>query len=280
MKIHLCEIYSEPGVRFKLADSVYRALWDALSECFAEVSIPALAKRYKGADFTLGFVISSKSSTSQVAIKGPTYFKRTVDFVVDIPYRKLVGDAEAIYVLDAMAEGVGAFMRRYELSPSGLIEAIGRLKNNLGKPAAPTVSTSESRLEFQAAAFSLTDEDGTCMAAFADHADSPQRYVILQRAKQSDDQDRSLGFDRYNVEVGGQERSGHGGLREAILYKDGLVLRFHVPATRFGGLESVVIRIPMKSAERKAIAAQLRCIFADSDCSFVEHANGSLAKKN
>jgi len=63
----------------------------------------------------------------------------------------------------------------------------------------------------------VSDEDTLVLVGFADQADKPGAYLILQRAHACDEQDRSLGLDAVSIERDDQRSSAYGGIEQVML---------------------------------------------------------------
>lgn len=68
--------------------------------------------------------------------------------------------------------------------------------------------------DFQATYWVSEVEDEVILVALADDAAQPQRFILVQRAEEVDEQDVALGMGTYHVEVCGPGRSGYGGLEQ------------------------------------------------------------------
>ncbi len=66
----------------------------------------------------------------------------------------------------------------------------------------------------------IEDDGYVFVLGFADDAFAPQKYVLLQRGLEPDEQDISLGMDKAHVEIEDQSRSGYGGIA-SVRYRDG-----------------------------------------------------------
>lgn len=55
-----------------------------------------------------------------------------------------------------------------------------------------------------------SDEDEYLQVAFGEAEDGEGHYVLMQLAKEPDDQDRRLGLDGLYLEIDGQEQAGYG----------------------------------------------------------------------
>lgn len=63
---------------------------------------------------------------------------------------------------------------------------------------------------FNAKICHASDDGDTTIIGFANDPEPPSRYVIVQRAREFDDQDRELGMDQHYLEINDQSRSAYG----------------------------------------------------------------------
>jgi len=105
-----------------------------LQELFAPIEIEAFKEKFRGADFSLGFVISATRKRDTFVIDGPIFLKKPkgVDFIFPIPYRQIENTQERIdYVLDHIAEGIVNVLRKYDVPDSGIAQAVKEVANTV-----------------------------------------------------------------------------------------------------------------------------------------------------
>lgn len=84
MRIHVSQIYIEPGVSFPFTHVFQKYLGGLLTE--DTTSTDAFCQRF-GNDYSLVFNVSAKHKLTEPEIKGPTVFKRekTVEYTIFLP---------------------------------------------------------------------------------------------------------------------------------------------------------------------------------------------------
>lgn len=80
-------------------------------------------------------------------------------------------------------------------------------------------------VKFSAAYYDASAEEAVLTVGFADNADNPQHFLILQRAEEPDEQDKELGQDTYYVEIGNPGMAGYGGIDDVLVTTDKIILR-------------------------------------------------------
>lgn len=63
----------------------------------------------------------------------------------------------------------------------------------------------------------VSDEETGLLVGFADQADHPGAYLMLQRVATCDDQDQALGMDAVSIERDDQSQSAYGGIEQVTL---------------------------------------------------------------
>jgi len=76
---------------------------------------------------------------------------------------------------------------------------------------------------FDASYVFVQDDGYMVMVGFADDEREPSRFVLLQKVKEYDEQDRRLGMDKIHLQVEDESRALYGGIR-SISKKGGRLL--------------------------------------------------------
>jgi len=105
------------------------------------------------------------------------------------------------------------------------------------------------RLEHDASTFSL---------AFADDADTPRHYVLLQKTLAPDAQDIQLGLDGLHLEVDDSSRSAYRAIARIDLREDRA--RLFLTAQGKGALGFASVTIAFSGADLRAVFGPLDCI--------------------
>lgn len=123
-------------------------------------------------------------------------------------------------------------------------------------------------LAFEAKCVVVRHPDGEChLVGFADHEFDTQRYLMLQRALEHDEQDIELGMDTFHVEWCSQENSGYGGIARFLLKPDGAEVTLDAETSEaLGGMEQLSIFFQLGPAEHDALREALIQIFEGSGC--------------
>lgn len=79
---------------------------------------------------------------------------------------------------------------------------------------------------FTATFFTTSSEDDVLTVGFADDEHDPRHFLLLQAAGEYDEQDKALGLDSYDVQIGEPELAGYGGVDTVLIAPDRLVFRF------------------------------------------------------
>ncbi len=121
---------------------------------------------------------------------------------------------------------------------------------------------------FHAESVAVDDPDENCfLVGFADAPFETQRYLLLQRAFEHDEQDIELGQDTYHVEICSQAQSGYGGISRCDLRRDRLELEFSGNALpELGGVTGASITFRLSEPDFAALHQRLSDIFRGSDC--------------
>lgn len=86
--------------------------------------------------------------------------------------------------------------------------------------------------------YQMTDEN-SFLIGFADDGDSPEEYVIAEKAFEFDEQDIELGMDTYYFEYADQSNSGYG-LCEKVFLRKGEIL-FVLSGKRMMGITEIAV---------------------------------------
>lgn len=108
---------------------------------------------------------------------------------------------------------------------------------------------------------------------FADEGTNPCQYLMLQRACEFDEQDRTLGMDDVYIERDDQGWSAYGGLLRVEQHNDRAYMKLDdCTATKIGGVNEIEVRFNSDPAKLQELATGLQLVFAGLDC-FVNHAS-------
>lgn len=105
MRIHVCQIYVEPGVSFPFTHVFQKHIGDLLTN--AAVPKEAFADRFS-ADYDLIFNLSAKKGLLSPEIKGPAVFKRhkTVEYTIFLP-----GFLNAVHGKESLAAVISQLLK-------------------------------------------------------------------------------------------------------------------------------------------------------------------------
>jgi hypothetical protein len=78
---------------------------------------------------------------------------------------------------------------------------------------------------FTATNVSVGEDEDCWFLALTDDGDIPVHYILIQRGRSFDEQDRSLGMDDLYYEINDQLNSFHGGVSHIALSRSTLILR-------------------------------------------------------
>ena len=101
-----------------------------------------------------------------------------------------------------------------------------------------------SKLEITAAKVTFDEDEESQTLGFAESLDNPDRYLILQRSLDPDDQDLDLGFDKPHFQIG-ETISGY--ISNATYHLASSHLEINLPqdmASRLKGIDQILIRLP------------------------------------
>ena len=118
-------------------------------------------------------------------------------------------------------------------------------------------------VEWPASFFSATLEDDVWLVAFADAADEPEHYLLLQRSTECDEQDATLGQDTYHLEISSPALSGYGGVAQVRIEQDRIIFSMDSTITWCAGLDQVVLLLAPELQGDPAIEQALREVFVD-----------------
>lgn len=126
--INVSGIYPEAGVNFPISYLFMRLLREQLAQI--EPQHHAVLQAKYGLDFTLGIILSAKTGTSQVEIKGPSISKKykVVDYVLYIPFA-IAEEAETFYsqYVSFVCTGVATVLEKF--MDAGVVkEAVAKFK--------------------------------------------------------------------------------------------------------------------------------------------------------
>ena len=117
---------------------------------------------------------------------------------------------------------------------------------------------------FSAAYYDASSEEGVLTVGFADSADDPQHFLILQRAEEPDEQDEELGQDTYYAEIGNPGVAGYGGIDAVLVTANNIIFTFSGTTNWCKEIETIEIEISPPLAAIDDIEASLQEIFIDT----------------
>lgn len=118
-------------------------------------------------------------------------------------------------------------------------------------------------VEWPASFFSATLEDDVWLVAFADAADEPEHYLVLQRSTECDEQDAALGQDTYHLEISSPALSGYGGVAQVRIEQDRIIFSMASSVTWCMGLDQMVLLLAPELQDDPAIEQALREVFVE-----------------
>lgn len=118
-------------------------------------------------------------------------------------------------------------------------------------------------VEWPASFFSATLEDDIWLVAFADAADEPEHYLLLQRSTECDEQDAALGQDTYHLEISSPALSGYGGVAHVRIEQDRIIFSMASSVTWCAGLDQLVLLLAPELQDDPAIEQALREVFVE-----------------
>ncbi|TGE20926.1 hypothetical protein [Hymenobacter metallicola] len=128
ISIKVSAIYPEAGVNFPISYLFMRLLREQLAHLEPQQHVVFQAKY--GLDFTLGIILSAKSNTSQLEIKGPSSSKKykVVDYVLYIPF-VIAEEAETFYsqYVSFVCTGVSTVLEKF-LDAGVVKEAVAKFR--------------------------------------------------------------------------------------------------------------------------------------------------------
>ncbi|MFJ5504698.1 Imm10 family immunity protein [Pectobacterium carotovorum] len=119
-------------------------------------------------------------------------------------------------------------------------------------------------VRFPAAYYDASSEEGVLTVGFADSADDPQHFLILQRAEEPDEQDEELGQDTYYVEIGNPGVAGYGGIDAVLVTTNKIIFTCSSTTNWCQKIKTVEIGIEPQLGALDDIEASLREIFIDT----------------
>ena len=118
-------------------------------------------------------------------------------------------------------------------------------------------------VEWPASFFSATLEDDVWLVAFADAADEPEHYLLLQRSTECDEQDAALGQDTYHLEISSPALSGYGGVAQVRIEQERIIFSMDSSVTWCAGLDRLVLRLAPELQDDPAIEQALGAVFIE-----------------
>ncbi|WEF12588.1 Imm10 family immunity protein [Pectobacterium actinidiae] len=117
---------------------------------------------------------------------------------------------------------------------------------------------------FPAAYYDASSEEGVLTVGFADSADDPQHFLILQRAEEPDEQDEELGQDTYYAEIGNPGVAGYGGIDAVLVTANNIIFTCSSTTNWCQKIKTIEIEIEPKLGSLDDIEASLQEIFIDT----------------
>lgn len=127
-------------------------------------------------------------------------------------------------------------------------------------------SRSEMTICFDAGCVAIMDEEDAWLVGFSDQAESPVRYLLLQRAHEFDPQDIQFGMATYHVERDDQSLSCYGGIAVFDLYRDRAVVRLDVDGSQALATLGLDVTFALDDIRFALLKQQLERIFAGTEC--------------
>jgi hypothetical protein len=121
---------------------------------------------------------------------------------------------------------------------------------------------------FHASCVSLDGDGESWLVGFADSSSEPDRYFILERAFEDDEQDITLGMNSYHIERDDQRWSMYGGVRSFKLSSGVANIAFSDEGVAVMGMADLKITFQLSDDEFGNLKERLLNLFANSDCRF------------
>ncbi len=112
---------------------------------------------------------------------------------------------------------------------------------------------------FNASHLFLQDNDHLTLLGFADDESAPSQYVLLQKAKEHDEQDRQMGMDKIHIQIEDESRSLYGGIKR--ISKEGKHLLIELEEKALSALDidgDIDISVDQQHPQAMAVLAGLR----------------------
>jgi hypothetical protein len=119
-------------------------------------------------------------------------------------------------------------------------------------------------ISFTATFFTAASEDDVLTVGFADDEYDPRHFLLLQAAAEYDEQDKALGLDTYDVQIGEPELAGYGGVDTVLIAADKLVFCFSDKTPWCKEIRRLDIFISPDMAKLDDMKNALRAVFAGS----------------
>ncbi|MGI0120120.1 Imm10 family immunity protein [Zooshikella sp. RANM57] len=105
----------------------------------------------------------------------------------------------------------------------------------------------------------FVEDDGyTVIIGFSNDQFEPTKYVIIQQAKEYDDQDKNLGMDNLHIQVEDQSRSIYGGILEIAFENNHLTLSLDHNAQKQLKVDgNIKIKLPEKCKKNSDILLEI-----------------------
>ncbi|MFJ5509862.1 Imm10 family immunity protein [Pectobacterium jejuense] len=119
-------------------------------------------------------------------------------------------------------------------------------------------------VKFPATYYDSSSEEAVLTVGFANSANDPQSFLILQRAEEPDEQDEELGQDTYYVEIGDPGMAGYGGIDDVSITEEKIIFTYSGTTNWCKRIKTLEIGISPQLAAIDDIEASLRQIFIDT----------------
>ena len=121
-------------------------------------------------------------------------------------------------------------------------------------------------ITFHAHCVAVEDMGDFWLVGLADERLGTRQYLMLQRAREHDEQDVALGMDTYHVERDDQRWSCYGGVERFELHRDRVVVRFTTSGATCLRAEGMEISFSVSDGRFDELASGLQRIFRGTEC--------------
>jgi len=78
--------------------------------------------------------------------------------------------------------------------------------------------------QFEASHIFLEDDGYAIIIGFANDKDAPSKFVLLQKPKEFDEQDKQLGMDKIHIQIEDESRAAYGGIKSISKNQDHVLI--------------------------------------------------------